>query len=323
MSNKSLEIPSINTLPPETLASIFALSKRYCFRDSERNPLELYNLTAVCTEWRQLALGMPNLWTHIDIGPSIPRGLTRLLLGRTKKVEIHVHVYEPQPEVPSDIEDFKYMSRHVIPMLKPHIRRIRTLHIQSFAYSTEFVGSVLNLWLDYGDAQLSRSLFVYRPYFDGLLSVDEPEPGTRVSQSKNSERVLLSVKILHLEGSMLPWSSSAYRDLVELKLQFHRCEVTASMSQLANLFSASPALVILKLAYLTVTRTEGWIQSAPVLLDHLEVLDLVNIEPHSLELLLPLIQLPDSPNDLSVAIPFDKQPQPALEAFFARSQIAT
>ncbi|KAG8726808.1 hypothetical protein FRC12_023062 [Ceratobasidium sp. 428] len=215
------------------------------------------------------------------------------------------------------------MSRKVIPMLKPHIHRVRSLDLESYAYSTNFVASVLNLWLNHGNPQTARSLFIHRPYFDGILSVDEPKPGTRISQSKKAKQVLLSVTTLHTSGSILPWDSSAYRDLVELKLQFHRCEASASESQLAALFSASPGLVTLRLASLLVTRTQEWSQPAPVLLSRLNILDLVDIEPESLELLLPLIAVPDSPDDLSVAVPFDSEPQTALEGFFARSRMTT
>ncbi|KAG8691241.1 hypothetical protein FRC09_011684 [Ceratobasidium sp. 395] len=124
-------------------------------------------------------------------------------------------------------------------------------------------------------------------------------------------------------GSVLPWDSSAYCNLVELKLQFVHCKVSASESQLAALLSASPGLVTLKLAYIPVTRARGWTQPSPVQLNCLKVLDVVNMEAGSLELLLPLFAVPESSDDLSVGVPFDQRLQNALETFFARSQITT
>ncbi|KAG8691242.1 hypothetical protein FRC09_011685, partial [Ceratobasidium sp. 395] len=190
MSNKDSANTTarINKIPIEILAHIFALSKKYCFRPHSRGDISLSNITAVCKHWRQLALDTPALWTHIDIGPVTPTKLTQISLKRTKDKELHVHVYDPQPEVPSQLEEFKEMSRKVIPMLKPHIHRVRSLDLESYAYSTNFVASVLNLWLNHGNPQIARSLFIHRPYFDGILSVDEPKPGTRISQSKKAKQ---------------------------------------------------------------------------------------------------------------------------------------
>ncbi|KAG8713200.1 hypothetical protein FRC08_013570, partial [Ceratobasidium sp. 394] len=274
-NNNPLATPCIHALPPEILARIFALSKGYCFHNS-RERVSLHNVAAVCDQWRQLAISTPGLWAHIDIGPTTPTDLTRLLLARTGDTPVHIHVYEPQPELPSDLDYLKQKSRKVLPMLKPCIHRVCTLNVESYAYSTKFVGSVLNLWLDRGSTTLPRSLLVHRPFFDGVLSVNEPKPGTRVSQSKNAELVPRSINTLHLEGSMLPWDSNAYRGLVDLRLQFWRCEVSASTSQLASIISASPELAILKLGHLCLTRSKDWNQPAPILLSHLRLLDLVN-----------------------------------------------
>ncbi|KAG8737558.1 hypothetical protein FRC12_017107 [Ceratobasidium sp. 428] len=313
----------INTLPAEILTQIFALSKVYCYRPHYEDFLSYFNTTAVCSYWRQIALDTPTLWTHVDVGPTIPTELTQLLLQRTKDQEMYLHVYEPKQEVSSQPENLEEASRKIISMLTPHIRRVCALQLQSFTGSAVFVSSVLNLWLNHGDAQTTRSLLINRPFFNEILSVDAPKPGACVSQSKNAKQVLLSVTTLHMGGSLLPWDCSAYRDLVELKLQFHRCKASASESQLASLLSANPRLATLKLAFLSITRTHGWTQPPPVLLSRLEVLDLVKIKPDDLELLLPLIAVPDSPGDLSVAVILDQRPQAALERFFSRSQMTT
>ncbi|KAG8713202.1 hypothetical protein FRC08_013572 [Ceratobasidium sp. 394] len=322
MSNRRTSLTPINALPLEILSRILALSKQYC----NHLPLEdhSYDITTVCTRWRQLAINTPSLWTHIDVGPVTPITSTRLLLERTKDTLVHIHVYEPQPALGLDPEDVELETCKVIALLKPHIRRVRSLDLESYAYSASFVSPILNMWLDRGSANPPGSLFVHRPYCNSLLSVDEEnEPGTRVSQSKNSKKMLRSLGTLHLRGAIFPWDSGAYHDLTDFRLHGWDFDILLPVSQFVGILSTSPALVILKLAYITITRTDGWNQATPTTLSCLKVLDLVRLKADSLALLLPLIAFPRPSNDLSAGLSVDEEIRNILEVFFARACMQT
>ncbi|KAG8713205.1 hypothetical protein FRC08_013575 [Ceratobasidium sp. 394] len=324
MTDKPTTLARINTLPPEIFPRIFALAKLYCLHNifTPYQPHQFNNFADVCRYWRQIAIDTTDLWTHIDIGPKTPTSLTQLLLERTRGSPIHIHFYEPAP-LPGASHSTTG-PYDVIPILKPYILQVRSLDLDSYAYSTENVGFILNLWLDYGSTTLPRSLFINRPFCTSLLSADEEgRPGTRVSQSENSRMVLSSIRTLHLHGAVLPWDSGAYFGLTDLRLEFREFSVCISQSQFAGILSASPALTILILSSLTITRTGGWNQHTPTLLGSLKFLDLRLVDPDSLQLLLPLIALPDPPNGLSVSLPAHQKLRGTLEAFFARSHTGT
>ncbi|KAG8713201.1 hypothetical protein FRC08_013571 [Ceratobasidium sp. 394] len=311
MSSRRADLAPINALPPEILARIFALSKPYCCR-LPLGKLSFYKLTAVCARWRQLAIDTASLWTHIDIGPVTPTSLTRLLLERTRDTPVHIHVYDE----PSDLEYLMLDPRTVIPLLEPHIHRVYSIDLESFSPSAGFVSSLLDLWLDRGSAHSPGSLLIRRPCANSLLLVDKKDkPGT---QAKQPNKILQSLRTLHLWGVILPWDSGAYHNLTDLRLSGWKRSVRLSVSDLAGILSASPTLVILKLGYITITGTDGWNQAVPTTLSSLKVLDLVRLKADSLTLLLPLIAFPQPSNDLSVGLPADEETPNILEAFFVR-----
>ncbi|KAG8706938.1 hypothetical protein FRC09_002117, partial [Ceratobasidium sp. 395] len=204
--------------------------------------------------------------------------------------------------------------------------RIRTLHLQPFAHLTtglEPRKAVPETWLSYEDVPLSMSLSLSQDTPpDSKLYIGGPRPDPGVNQSKDAGQALpLSITAFHLEGTILPWTSYAYHNLAELELQFRWDTTSVSQLQLTGIFSASPALVTLKLAYLQIDRTEGPLPSTPTLLGRLKLLAL-RLDSGSLELLLPLISVSDS-GDLSVGVTFHEQPQVALEAFFSRFKMVT
>ncbi|KAG8790241.1 hypothetical protein FRC12_012404 [Ceratobasidium sp. 428] len=127
----------INTLPPETLSYVFTLSRSYCARTSTEK-IEFHDLAVVCTHWREVALNATRLWTHIDIGPGTPTYLTKLLLKLTRKVPIHVHIYEP----PTSLSG---LQSEALDLLMPHAHRVCTVHIESYSFNQKFIRSILEL----------------------------------------------------------------------------------------------------------------------------------------------------------------------------------
>ncbi|KAG8717619.1 hypothetical protein FRC08_007102 [Ceratobasidium sp. 394] len=278
MRNNSTTLVRINTLPPEILARIFMLSKPRCVHDPGFKP---DSFVAVCTYWRQVALDATGLWTHIDLGPNTPNGLPQLLLSRSGNTPIHVHVYNPRSHEEPDQDTSKRAVREVAIVLKPHLCRVRTFSLESESSNGFFVGFVMKFWITHGKfSSKLRSLSVHHLYHLHVLSL----------RSLPASDVLLDVNTLHLRNVVFNWDSIVYHGLVDLRLSF-RFSVSISTSQLANLLSASPALTTLKLGLLRVDHVEDWIQPAPILMKHLEVLNLVGIGFESAALLLSLITL--------------------------------
>ncbi|KAG8711102.1 hypothetical protein FRC09_020772 [Ceratobasidium sp. 395] len=310
--NKSARLSCVNTLPPEVLVKIFALSKNYCeFGDIPKPD----GFASVCSYWRQTAVAATDLWAHIDISPTTPESRTELLLGRSNNKAIHVHAIEPMEYVELyDLDEHTY-GRIVWTMMKPlipHLCRLRTFSIESFSLGGEFISAIFNGWSD--------------PRFSGgpmSLSVERPASGERLcirSQSKkdeNLERLLLAVSTLHLDGVTFDWASGVYRDLVDLQLNF-MCDVRLPIPRLFNIFSASPALHTLKLKNVIVHSVLGWRRRDFVAMECLEVLGLTEMEPSSAGSLLSLITLPELRAELSIGLDPDSAMDHQLLDFLTR-----
>ncbi|KAL1682826.1 hypothetical protein EV122DRAFT_273814 [Schizophyllum commune] len=93
----------ISTLPPETLVEIFdACRVRNHYDDPDLDDLTVRagppTVTAVCADWRRLAIASPSLWTdvHFNIySPALLLDATTLLetlLSRSKNLPLHVSI---------------------------------------------------------------------------------------------------------------------------------------------------------------------------------------------------------------------------------------
>ncbi|KAG9119446.1 hypothetical protein FRC07_005529 [Ceratobasidium sp. 392] len=207
-------------------------------------------------------------------------------------------------------------------MLNPHIHRVRSFGIEFTTFSVKFAHHMLFFWLNHGNATTARSLLLRTPTPGSFVTIGEDhESGKRILQSENSKGILRSLNNLNLSGAMFPWDSGAYHGLVDLRLYCFGGDARISTSQIASILAASPALVVLKLAYLTVTRTDGRNEPSPVFMDCLKELRLIGIDSDSLALILPLIAFPESRDDLSVGLPPVRDAHAALKAFFLRTRV--
>ncbi|KAG8690752.1 hypothetical protein FRC08_010428 [Ceratobasidium sp. 394] len=317
MRNQSSTLAPINSLPPEILARVFALSRIDCVRNRENRRCS-DSFAGVCAYWRQIALDSTDLWSHIDIGSRTSEGLTRLLLERTKDGPIQMHVYEPNMWTRPG-----YGPEKTLQILEPLVRRIHTLEIESYNESRRFISRVLNLWLASGDPSLSGSLIVYRPHGVVILAPDDQGQKTIQSSSANAKMMLQSLRTLHLQNVKLDWDSGAYHGLVDLRLSFPCGSTSIPISHLANMLSTNPKLVVLKLGHLRITHLEGQSEPAPIELSSLKVLNLAGLEPLSLKPLLPLLLIPSSSVGLSVGLPADQYMRDELLAFLTCCPMAT
>ncbi|KAG8709366.1 hypothetical protein FRC09_000718, partial [Ceratobasidium sp. 395] len=315
-SNRSMVPASINRLPPETLARIFRFSKTYCVCD---NGFQINGLTGVCVYWRQIALEIANLWTHVDVSLQTPRRLIELLLDRSKTLPIHVHFFslEPQEETIDEVNNAQteYPIGDTIVVLEPQLRRVCTLSITSSTYRWHFVFAVLNAWSDHDNAGLLKSLEVDRSRAFGtyVLGISK--------RNRNIEKMLLGTGTLYLRSTVFQWDSDIYSGLVDLQLDFDN-DVFIPLSRLANILAVCPALSILKLTGLRVRGVANWVRPS-IVMEHLECINLTDMKPDDASSVLSLITLPGPRAELGVSISRASKLDDKLADFFARSKITT
>ncbi|KAG8679314.1 hypothetical protein FRC09_019051 [Ceratobasidium sp. 395] len=293
--NKSTALAPVNSLPPEILAGIFALSKTCCIKDEKANFL---NFAGVCTYWRHIAIHTADLWTHVDIGQGVPEDLTVTLLERTKNTPIYLHMFEPRAfSSPTRTCEAKKVIKT---MLSPHVHRIYALDAESRESHGRLITTILNLWLSSGNPNLTKSLFISRQSSSILYCDGESNIATLIKQSETAQTILQNLNKLHLQDVRFDWNSGVYRGLVDLQLSSFGATISISVSRLMDLFTANPTLSKLKLGHLKVIPTQGLSHPAPITLSHLKALRLLHIDRISLQRLLPLIGPPDSSTELSV-----------------------
>ncbi|KAG8783072.1 hypothetical protein FRC12_020138 [Ceratobasidium sp. 428] len=296
-----------------------------CMQSCDSLTRRAYAFVEVCRYWRQIATNAPGLWeAHIDVGTKIPLDLLRLLLERAKNGSINIHWVEIGRDRTSRNSLVKCELSEAIMLLGPHIPRIRSLTVQAMTHSPDDTLLAINHWLDYGDPALAKVLDM-NVTDAAFPSIEGYNILTRISQSKNSEKLLSSISTLRLEGSALPWDSSVYRGLTSLILFTHG-EVKVSVPQIYSVLAASSqTLVVLKLSFFIITAgVEGGSRYVPIVLNKLNTLNLQSIGGReSTALLLPLIALPNPPRNLDVALRACKEEQDVHNKFFAQSPFAT
>ncbi|KAG8688125.1 hypothetical protein FRC09_013096 [Ceratobasidium sp. 395] len=319
MRDSSTTLAPINTLPPEILACIFALWKPYwdCFYD---DGLNFHDLAAVCSYWRQVAINTPELWAHIDIGPSTPVGFTELFLKRAGDSPIYMHLNEANTSIskPTSMEKMD----QTMSLLSQHLHHVFALDINSDGYFPDLITRTLNTWLACSGKELSRVLVVDFPNAKSVLSFSD----TLMAEPENAEEMLRSLTMVNLENIYFDWNSKIYWNLRDLRLVFD-CDdgnsPAISTLEFANILTASPELEMVKLVSLEIREAKDWARETPIAMEHLSILHLVNMEPDSLRLLLPLIAVSGPLPEIVLGIAVGSQMQDEFEAFLVRSKITT
>ncbi|KAG9112295.1 hypothetical protein FRC07_007977, partial [Ceratobasidium sp. 392] len=304
--NLSKSLVPIHRLPPEILTSIFRILQ-YGFRDDDEKeqlpPAQL--IAGTCSYWRRLAISTPSLWTQISITTNQTQyNYAMLSLIRSDDLPISLTVIEPESTI-ADADESWSNAETLAAFLMPASKRIRTLDINSWAYSTEAINIVLKNWLEYCSDTEARILRIIRPNAESFTEVLPHEWEFNLLSAERAESALQPLSVLELHDIVIPWGSTAYHGLVDLRLDFRETsEAQIPVSQLANILTSSPELVNLQINGLEVIRSHNWDAMTAVELVHLQVLYLGNISTSSCELLFPLIRLSNCLNELDVTLDF-------------------
>ncbi|KAG8759912.1 hypothetical protein FRC12_009668 [Ceratobasidium sp. 428] len=228
ITNTSTTRMPINVLPPEVMSRIFEIvvSSSACtddkiylmttslFGHSYRfHPLA--SIPSVCTRWRQLAIGTPSLWSHVDIQHYLkaksdknvlPR--TRFWLERARGAPLSLHI--------GTLYQDSGNGQELLSLLNPHIANISSLELSG--YSGTYFWPILKLY-----ARVCPLGSLARLALCGIKGLDD------------------------LTASPFTWPTNALHGLTSLHIGDLSPTNCPSVDQLVNMFTNSPALHTLRL----------------------------------------------------------------------------
>ncbi|KAF8595044.1 hypothetical protein BDV93DRAFT_528944 [Ceratobasidium sp. AG-I] len=324
--NRSKQRVPINSLPLEILTSIFTLacssgrpedaSLSFFGTPVRPTPKTLLALTRVCSDWRRIVTNIPSLWSHIDIlmrdyiydDDEAILNNTYLWLQRARTMPLSIHVS-------------KRSHHRALPSpgwysLFGHLQATTSLCIGPVR-NQRFPDDVLTLWIASAKNSLVQTLAVLGA--DGARTKRMLLWGESFRPEK-IDAFLAPIRVLRLHNTYFDWGSRAYHGLVELEMGFLQDSVCPSVEEMAAILLACPELRILRLQAMTAWNSER-VYFEPVLLNHLEVLDLTGMRARGLEVFLPLIT--PGPGELSFRtnLAYDPEVEHAFQSFFSRSNV--
>lgn len=315
----------IHALPPEILGEIFLMANLYCVHGSRSDHDAA--LLRVCRSWRELALGTPLLWSHIDLtcdgvhddayynrarvwiersagvaldidirllgelgweGDSAISKMTRFLAPLSGRVQYYAAGWDMSLDFFS-LEDILYAISKTNAFQTTDI-----LHL----WSTRYLSSPLRRW-----SPPSVQLVLPPP-----SQATEPSPPAR---------------ILRLENIVFMGGSGLYSGLTELYLEFlptYVCLVT--QLDIIWVLKFSPALCLFSLINVDVSRNSR--EFEPVLLEHsnLQHMTLISSSVETFEILELFAPMEQSLSMSASTIP-DPSYINAMRSFFSRSNVTS
>ncbi|KAG8697405.1 hypothetical protein FRC09_007894 [Ceratobasidium sp. 395] len=176
-------------------------------------------------------------------------------------------------------------------------QHVHTLNIaDSFDSHKTSLGETIRLLVSHGSPEVMRTLRIRGSETGQIESLNPLFAG------QSDSAVLHSITVLHLGGISIPWTSTIYHNLVDLRLQFHYNPENILTSQLAGILAASPGLTILKLECLNIVPSEDWNEEKVVRLAHLKVLYIKSLGENSLVALMSTFSLSNCLSTLEVGI---------------------
>ncbi|KAG8701573.1 hypothetical protein FRC11_012053, partial [Ceratobasidium sp. 423] len=262
----------INSLPAEILARIFGFVVATESFIPEKPPMtpppsrvfpkypDL--LLRVCSYWRDVVYGSRGLWAHIDLSFDFalsPRLLPRAHVYAARANQSQLCIYL---EVASKLPSLKDSARVIstIQFIASVAARTRTLVLDSGGcLCDELLVMALETFLQNCTPGKFTQLIVPHCEFTDLsgsnksIRAEERNPGTEPDyiQDKNIhldlstqrlEDIILHLTTLRLNGLFFPWTSNAYKGLVDLSLTSQEVSREILVSDLVNILKASPGL---------------------------------------------------------------------------------
>ncbi|KAH7335949.1 hypothetical protein B0J17DRAFT_719611 [Rhizoctonia solani] len=229
-------------------------------------PSHLDRVTHVCSSWRWIAIGTPSLWTHIDFIPN--RSLHRKLLARAEtyatraaRLSIELHVADDDPPTYNWVKLRQFLSSI--------LHRIKLLDIVMIHRWCRFHTSILDELFPH-PAPESTVL----TKLTGSFPMADDELDEFIDWLDDANESLFRLTVLHLHGIFPLWDSTAYYNLVDLRL-IAPCDARwtcISESQLQSMLAASPGLRIFYFALQIIDRKPDEESVTPVRLNDLQVL---------------------------------------------------
>ncbi|KAG8700310.1 hypothetical protein FRC11_013042, partial [Ceratobasidium sp. 423] len=347
--------PAINLLPIETLMYIFQLARCLWWRtplkkgrvDEDlvedrdvRHPMLLpypEALSHVCSLWRQILLSSPSLWSHIDIytfyeSSQVPLNRGSAFLARAQQHDIRIkfsfchHAHHPSLNW-APVESF---CTSVAP-------RLKSLQVDNFASDITLFSSTVRTTLSHATPGILTDLIlsdnnariILNPgdNSDGLAGWRLPSAEDFGMSQHLLDDIMHPIRLLWLSSRFFPWTSPAYRGLVDLRLFCTRPKrgrrPSIQASQLREILLACPELR----AFHFGIKLEGQGTQetpTPVLLNDLEELNVKELSHSFYEVLLPLLSPGPKPLKLicqTYLTAGSAAYSPELVAFFQRSNV--
>ncbi|QRV74424.1 F-box-like protein [Ceratobasidium sp. AG-Ba] len=305
--NTSMALTPLHLLPADILSNIF-LELNRSEDHSRKNIPPAYLVTAVSSRWRNLSLHNPTLWRDISITTAQNSyKYASLLATRARPAPIYLYIFEPR-QVAGVQSWHGDRETDALSFLDQTNSWVQRLEIVSHTYSTHCIDMALKSWLQHGSTAPRKKLCIKRPVAH-LVPDRLPLHWTFSFRSlEHSEAVLHSVISLHLQEFVVPWTSAAYHNLIDLRLQFSSSsEAKIPLAVLASIFEKSSRLEILKIAALDIQDSDTPTMPPARLLSDLKMMYLGAMSSKSFQLLSQAISLSDCKEPLSVCFDLEGQ----------------
>ncbi|CEL54800.1 hypothetical protein RSOLAG1IB_07334 [Rhizoctonia solani AG-1 IB] len=280
---------SMRRLPTELLSRIFRHTvPRGCRSYSYDGTRILLVLTWVCRRWRELAIGTPSLWSHVDLeladyedNPPPPE-IERLWLERAGSLPLHVHFNCTNNEFEHYTPRFTAFPQ-LLRILIPLASQIATLGFRGLG-ARQFVEGLTEIRLAQGPINRIVAL-----YLAGAAGTGFAPPG-------------------RIDPLPLAWPPSLFRGISELIIDDLPEAQCPSLYQLTTILSNCPQIYSLRLHQMTIREDPGAGSFPTVHLPHLRFLSLHDVSERSQRKILSFLRPGSAELHLEINVVEDNPP---------------